>query len=147
LSIYIFRQECPQLGTHSVSDAFLVYDATAGDTNWCDRAHIQSDVVAATGSSTAATLVSTGTTLLNGTAVSAFVLAPPTYVGQMKYIVQTTTATVAKTVTGSTVGGATTLNGSNTIATFTTQNQAVILKAISATAWAVMSNVGTVAFS
>jgi hypothetical protein len=147
MSIYIFRQECPQLGTHSVSDAFLVYDATAGDTNWSDRAHIQSDVVAATGSSTSGTLVGTGTTVLNSTAQAAYVLAPPTYVGQVKYIVQTTTSTVARTVTGSTVGGATTLNGSNTIATFNTQNQAVILKAISATAWAVMSNVGSVSFS
>lgn len=145
-SINAFHETEPTIDIVAVDDVWLVYDTSTGRTKQATTAQAQADVVALTGSSTAATLSGAGTSALNSTAASAYVLSAPVS-GQVKHLVQTTSSTAIRTVTGTTVGGATFVDSTKTILTFTTQGQAAILKGISATQWAVMSNVGTVASS
>lgn len=131
----------------AVDDLWLCFDTSTGRTGRANTAQAQADVIALTGSSTGQTLLGTGTSVINSTAASTYVLAPPTYTGQIKNIVETASATIVRTVVGSTVGGATFLDSTKTTLTFSAQGQAVILKAITATQWMIMSNVGTVASS
>ncbi len=128
----------------AIDDLHLMYDTSLARTSRANTVQLQADVVTTSSSTTALTMLGTGTTVISATAAYTTELAAPTYTGQVKYIVQSTTSTAIKSVHGSTVGSATFIDSTKVTASFTAQGQALILKAISPTQWAIMANVGTV---
>ncbi len=129
----------------AIDDLHLMYDTSLARTSRANTVQMQADVVTTSSSTAALTMLGTGTTVISATAAYTTELAAPTYTGQIKYIVQTTTASAIKGVHGSTAGGsATFIDSTKVTASFTAQGQALILKAITATQWAVMANVGSV---
>lgn len=89
--------------------------------------------------------VNNGTVYLNhASVVIAATLDAPTRGDELIIIDSSATGTAAHTVT---VSGGVTFNGTNTIATFNLLGEALHLKAISATRWLILNNVGSVGLS
>lgn len=98
---------------------------------------------AVTAASTAANLANNGTHTLSSSQVS-YTLAPPS-AGVRKWItsIADSSGTSRKVLAGSGV----TFDSSNATMTSSANNQSVILVGLSTSRWAIMSNVGSMAFS
>lgn len=111
--------------------------------------HLFDDEEGVTAASTAANIKWRGTTTMNTTAAKDYTLnaITPATIGMTKQLCSITTSTAIKTVSLTNATFLTTLASSVLKASFTFQNQALTLTAITTSLVQIMSNNGTVTFS